>query len=42
MESEIDQYYMDLADDHDHENVVGYLSSEFPSLKRKVSHRSLH
>ena len=42
MESEIDQYYMDLADDHDHEHVVGYLSSEFPSLRRKVSHRSLH
>ena len=42
MESEIDQYYMDLADDHHHEHVVGYLSSEFPSLKRKVSHHSLH
>ena len=42
MESEIGQYYMDLADDHNHEHVVGYLSSEFPSLKRKVSHRSLH
>ena len=42
MESEINQYYMDLADDHRHEHVVGYLSSEFPSLKRKVSHRSLH
>ena len=42
MENEIDQYYMDLADDHHHEHVVGYLSSEFPSLKRKVSHHSLH
>ena len=42
MESEIGQYYMDLADDHHHEHVVGYLSSEFPSLKRKVSHHSLH
>ena len=42
VESEIDQYYMDLADDHHHEHVVGYLSSEFPSLKRKVSHHSLH
>ena len=42
MESEIDQYYMDLADDYNHEHVVGYLSSEFPSLKRKVSHHSLH
>ena len=42
MESEVDQHYMDLADDHRHEHVVGYLSSEFPSLKRKVSHRSLH
>ena len=42
MENEIDQYYMDLADDHHHEHVVGYLSTEFPSLKRKVSHNSLH
>ena len=42
MESEIGQYYMDLADDHRHEHVVGYLCSEFPSLRRKVSHRSLH
>ena len=42
MESEIGQYYMDLADDHHHQHVVGYLSSEFPSLKRKVSHHSLH
>ena len=42
VESEIDQYYMDLADDHHHQHVVGYLSSEFPSLKQKVSHHSLH
>ena len=42
MESEVDQYYIDLADDHRHEHVVGYLSSEYPSLKRKVSHCSLH
>ncbi len=42
MESEINQHYIDLADDHRHEHVVGYLCSEFPSLKRKVSHRSLH
>ena len=33
MESEIDQYYMDLANDHHHEHMVGYLSTEFPSLK---------
>ena len=37
MESAIGQSYMDLADDYDHRHVVGYLSSEFPSLKRKVS-----
>ena len=42
MESEIGQYYMDLAYDYGHEHVVGYLSSEFPSLKRKVCHHSLH
>ena len=42
IESEIYQYYMDLADDHHHEHVVGYLSSEFPSLKRKVNHHSLY
>ena len=42
MESEIGQYYMDLAYDYGHGHVVGYLSSEFPSLKRKVSHHSLH
>ena len=41
MENEVDQYYMDLADDHHHEHLVEYLSSEFPTLKRKVSHRSL-
>ena len=40
MENEVDQYYMDLADDHHHEHLVEYLSSEFPTLKRKVSHRS--
>ena len=39
MENEVDQYYMDLADDHHHEHLVEYLSSEFPTLKRKVSHR---
>ena len=38
MESEVDQYYLDLADDYHHEHVVEYLSSEFPSLKRKVRH----
>ena len=37
MENEVDQYYMDLADDHHHEHLVEYLSSEFPTLKRKVS-----
>ena len=42
MENEVDQYYMDLADDHHHEHLVEYLSSEFPTLKRKVSHRSLY
>ena len=36
MDSEVDQYYMNLADDHHHEHVVEYLSSEFPSLRRKV------
>ena len=41
-ENEIDQYYMDLADNHHHEHVVRYFSSEFPSLKRKVSHHSLY
>ena len=42
MEKEVDQYYMDLADKHHHEHLVEYLSSEFPTLKRKVSHRSLY
>ena len=37
MENEVDQYYMDLAEDHHHEHLVEYLSSEFPTLKRKVS-----
>ena len=39
MDNEVDQYYMDLADDHHHEHLVEYLSSEFPTLKRKVTHR---
>ena len=42
MESEVDQYYMDLADNHHHEHVVEYLSTEFPSLKRKVSYHLLY
>ena len=42
IEYEVDQYYMDLADDHHHEHLVEYLSSEFPTLKRKVSHCSLY
>ena len=37
MESEIGQYHMDLAYDYGHGHVVGYLSSEFPFLKRKMS-----
>ena len=37
MENEVDQCYMDLADKHHHEHLVEYLSSEFPTLKRKVS-----
>ena len=37
MENEVDQYYMDLADKHHHEHLVEYLSSEFSTLKRKVS-----
>lgn len=41
MESEVHQYYMDLADDYNHRHVVEYLSNEFPSLKRNVSHHSL-
>ena len=35
MESEIDQYYMDLADDHHHEHVVGYLSQRIPFSEAK-------
>ena len=42
MENEVDQYYMDLADNHHHEHLVEYLSSEFPTLKRKVSLCSLY
>ena len=41
MEREVDQYYLDLADDHHHQHVVEYLSSEFPSLQRKVRHPAL-
>ena len=41
MESGVDQHYMDLAHKHHHKHVVDYLSSEFPSLRRKVSHPSL-
>ena len=41
MEREVDQYYLDLAGDYHHKHVVEYLSSEFPSLQRKVSHPSL-
>ena len=32
----VGQYHMDLAEDHHHEHLVEYLSSEFPTLKRKV------
>ena len=39
MEHEVDQYYMDLADDYHHQHVVEYFSTEFPSLKIKVSYR---
>ena len=42
MEREVDQYYMDLAHYHRHEHVVEYLSTEFPSLKRKVSYHLLY
>ena len=38
MAHEVDQHYMDLAHKHCHKHVVEYLSSEFPSLKRKVRH----
>ena len=41
MEREVDQYYLDLTDDYHHQQVVEYLSSEFPSLQRKVRHPSL-
>ena len=42
MESEIDQYHVNLANYHHHEHVVEYLSHEFPSLKRKVICHSLY
>ena len=42
MENEVDQYYMELANDHHHEHLVEYLSSEFPTLKRKVRYHSLY
>ena len=38
MENKVDQYYMDLADKHRQEHLVEYLSSVFPTLKRKVTH----
>ena len=41
MESEVRQFYLDLAHSHHHEHVVKYLSREFPSLKRKVRHPPL-
>ena len=41
MENAVSQYYMDLAEDYHHEHLVEYFSSEFPSLKRKVSQCSL-
>ena len=34
----VGQYHMDLAEDHHHEHLVEYLSSEFPTLKRKVDY----
>ena len=34
----VSQYHMDLAEDHHHEHLVEYLSSEFPTLKRKVDY----
>ena len=34
----VGQYHMDLAEDHHHEHLVEYLSSEFPTLKRKVGY----
>ena len=36
MDHTVGQYHMDLAEDHHHEHLVEYLSSEFPTLKRKV------
>ena len=42
MENEVDQYYMDLADDYHHEHLVEYFANEFPTLKRKVSHHSMY
>ena len=41
MEREVDQHYMDLAGDYHREDVVEYLTSEFPSLNRKVRRPSL-
>ena len=34
----VGQYHMDLAEDHHHEHLVEYLSSEFPTLNRKVGY----
>ena len=34
----VGQYHMDLAEDHHHEHLVEYLSSEFPTLKRMVGY----
>ena len=36
LDHNVGQYHMDLAEDHHHERLVEYLSSEFPTLKRKV------
>ena len=38
LEHTVGQYHMDLAEDHHHEHLVEYLSSEFPTLKRKVGY----
>ena len=38
MEDIVGQDHMDLAEGHHHEHLVEYLSSEFPTLKRKVSY----
>ena len=35
---EVDQYYVDLPEDQHRKHLVEYLSSEPPTLKRKVSH----